>query len=132
MNNIQVSKHFIECGSGHWHIMPHLPKPIWGGAFIPVNDLPTMVGGASGPDMMSIQLLEKGEFQETKLKFNPDIAAENQRKYAVAVVAHERYVCFWEKQNNLNVNLKQNNLNVDLKEKQLKCQFKRKTMEMSI
>jgi predicted SprT family Zn-dependent metalloprotease len=44
--------------------------------------------------MMSIQLLEKGEFQETKLKFNPDIAAENQRKYAVAVVAHERYVCF--------------------------------------
>jgi hypothetical protein len=94
MNNIQVSKHFIECGSGHWHIMPHLPKPIWGGAFIPVNDLPTMVGGASGPDMMSIQLLEKGEFQETKLKFNPDIAAENQRKYAVAVVAHERYVCF--------------------------------------
>jgi hypothetical protein len=53
------------------------------------------------------------------LKFNPDIAAENQRKYAVAVVAHERYVCFWEKQNNLNVNLKQ---------KQLKCRFKRKTM----
>jgi hypothetical protein len=57
------------------------------------------------------------------LKFNPDIAAENQRKYAVAVVAHERYVCFWEKQNNLNVNLKQ---------KQFKCQFKTKTIKKSI
>ena len=51
--------------------MPHLPKPVWGGSFIPVNFLPTIVGGATGDDTMSIQLLEKGEFKELDLKFSP-------------------------------------------------------------
>ncbi len=79
---------------GHWHIMPHLPKPVWGGAFVHVNELPTLIGGASRQDMLTIQLLEKGEFKEAKLKFTPDLTSENQRKYSVALIAHERYVCF--------------------------------------
>ena len=74
--------------------MPHLPKPVWGGAFIPVNFLPTLVGGATTQDMLPIQLLEKGEFIEARLKFSPDLTSEITRKYAVALVVHERYVCF--------------------------------------
>ena len=74
--------------------MPHLPKPVWGGSFIPVNFLPTLVGGATSPDMLPIQLLEKGEFKEARLRFSPDVTNEISRKYAVALVAHERYVCF--------------------------------------
>jgi hypothetical protein len=84
--------HFVV--SGHWHIMPHLPKPAWGGSFVPVNGLPTLVGGAAGQSMLVIQMLEKGEFEELKLKFVPDVAVESNRKFAVAIVAHERYVCF--------------------------------------
>ena len=84
----------MEITTGHWHIMPHLPKPVWGGAFVPVNDLPTLVGGAGDQDMLTIQLLEKGEFTESKMKFNPDMTTENHKKYSVAIIAHERYVCF--------------------------------------
>ena len=87
-------KHSICKNPGHWHIMPHLPKPVWGGAFVHINELPTLIGGASRQDMLTIQLLEKGEFKEAKLKFTPDITSENQRKYSVAIIAHERYVCF--------------------------------------
>lgn len=84
----------MEITSGHWHIMPHLPKAIWGGAFIQIKDLLSLIGGASNDESYTIQLLEKGEFRQTKLNFNPEITIENKRKYAVTILTQEKFVCF--------------------------------------
>lgn len=84
----------MEITTGHWHIMPQLPKPMWGGAFVSINYLPTLIGGATSDDSLTIQLMEKGEFRQSKLMFNPGISIENTRKYATALVSQEKFVCF--------------------------------------
>jgi len=84
----------MEITSGHWHIMPHLPKPIWGGVFVQIKDFLSLIGGASNDESLTIQLLEKGEFLQTKLKFNPELIHENKRKYALTILTQEKYVCF--------------------------------------
>jgi len=84
----------MEITTGHWHIMPQLPKPVWGGSFVMINHLPTLIGGSTSEDTQTIQLMEKGEFRHSKLVFNPDITYENIRKYSTALVSQDKFVCF--------------------------------------
>lgn len=84
----------MEVTTGHWHIMPKLSKPLWGGVFVQIINLPFLIGGSPDNDSLPIQLIEKGDFQSTNVTFNPSIVHENERKYAVSVITQEKFVCF--------------------------------------
>jgi hypothetical protein len=84
----------MEVSTGHWHIMPKLSKPIWGGVFVQIGNLPFLIGGSSDDDSHPIQLIEKGDFQQSNQTFNPSIKFKNNRRYSVSIITQEKFVCF--------------------------------------